>query len=43
MRCEVEFTDEFENWWNELSEDAQVAVAAYVMLLEEHGVGLGYP
>lgn len=43
MRCEVEYTDEFENWWNDLSEDAQVAVAAYVTLLEEHGVGLGFP
>lgn len=26
-----------------MSEDAQVAVDAYVKLLEEHGVGLGYP
>lgn len=43
MRCEVEYTDEFENWWNGLSEDAQVAIDAYVTLLEEYGVGLGYP
>jgi len=43
MRCEVEYTDEFERWWSTLKEDAQIAVAAYVTLLEEHGVGLGYP
>jgi hypothetical protein len=43
MRCEVEYTDEFERWWNDLDEDAQVAVDAYVTLLEEHGVGLGFP
>jgi hypothetical protein len=43
MNCEVEFTDEFHVWWDQLGEDAQVAVAAYVSLLEEFGVGLGYP
>lgn len=43
MRCEVEYTDEFESWWYTLTEDAQIAVAAYVTLLEEYGVGLGYP
>ena len=43
MRCEVEYTDEFEKWWDSLGEDAQVAVSAYVSLLEEHGVGLGFP
>ncbi len=43
MSFEVEYTDEFENWWNGLSEDAQGAVAAYVSLLEEYGVALGFP
>lgn len=43
MRCEVEFTDEFEHWWDELGEDAQAAVAAYVSLLEEFGISLGFP
>lgn len=43
MPCEVEYTDEFEQWWDGLSEDAQVSVAAYVALLEEHGVSLGFP
>lgn len=43
MPCEVEYTDEFEKWWDKLSEGAQAAVAAYVALLEEYGVGLGFP
>ena len=43
MRCEIEYTDEFEKWWDDLSEHAQIAVSAYVSLLEEHGVGLGFP
>ena len=43
MSCEVEYTEDFEQWWNDLSEDAQVSVAAYVSLLEEHGVALGFP
>lgn len=41
MRCEVEYTDEFEKWWDDLSEDAQAAVAAYITLFEDQGVGLG--
>jgi hypothetical protein len=40
---EVEYTDEFEEWWNELDEAEQESVAAYVRLLEVHGVHLGYP
>jgi len=43
MRCEVEFTDEFEQWWDTLSEGEQGVVDAYVKMLEEFGVGLGYP
>ncbi len=37
MAWDVEYTDEFENWWNELSEDEQESVTAYVGLLEERG------
>ena len=29
VTCEVEYTDEFENWWNGLSEDEQDSVAAH--------------
>lgn len=40
---EIEYTDEFENWWNILSEAEQIDVKAYVGLLEECGPQLGYP
>jgi hypothetical protein len=40
---EVVFTDEFENWWNGLSEAEQISVNATVLLLESQGVALGYP
>lgn len=40
---EVEFTDEFEQWWCSLSEDEQVDIAACVGLIEEQGPQLGYP
>ncbi|MDM7922248.1 MAG: type II toxin-antitoxin system RelE/ParE family toxin [Pyrinomonadaceae bacterium] len=43
MACEVEYTDEFEEWWNELSSDEQATVDAYVKMLEEFGISLGYP
>ncbi len=43
MPWEVEFTDQFEQWWDELSEDEQDAVEARVDLLMEHGPGLPYP
>lgn len=46
MRCEVKYTDEFdefEEWWNALGEDEQAMVDAYVKMLEQYGVGLGYP
>ncbi len=37
VTCEVEYTDEFEDWWNGLSEDEQDSVAAHIGLLEEKG------
>jgi hypothetical protein len=40
---EVEFTDEFEQWWNALSESEQGKVDARVGLLMEHGPNLGFP
>lgn len=43
MPCEVEFTDEFEDWWNNLDEGEQATVDAYVRMLEEFGVALGFP
>jgi hypothetical protein len=40
---EVEYTDEFERWWNDLEEAHQDAVAVAIRLLEERGVALGFP
>jgi len=40
---EVEFTDEFEAWWNDLGEQEQGRVDASVQLLEEFGPALDYP
>ncbi len=42
MPWEVEYTDEFRRWWQELSENQQDAVAARVELLMEHGPNLPY-
>ncbi|ULJ66679.1 hypothetical protein MIS31_10590 [Wielerella bovis] len=36
MTCTVEYTDEFESWWNKLNEEEQISVAASVGLLEEN-------
>ena len=40
---EVEYTDEFGQWWNGLTEAEQVSVDASVRLLEERGPQLGHP
>ncbi|HEU0140329.1 MAG TPA: type II toxin-antitoxin system RelE/ParE family toxin [Bryobacteraceae bacterium] len=40
---DVEFSDEFEKWWNTLTISEQEDVAAYVGMLEEAGPGLRYP
>ncbi|MGV6475022.1 type II toxin-antitoxin system RelE/ParE family toxin [Azotobacter vinelandii] len=43
MNWEIEYTDEFEGWWDGLGESAQEAVKANVDLLGEHGPELGFP
>jgi hypothetical protein len=43
MEWEVEFTDEFEHWWDTLSEEEQDEIDAKVELLEEHGPTLPRP
>ena len=43
MPWDVEYTDEFGEWWLELSEGQQEAVAARVELLMEHGPNLPFP
>ncbi len=40
---EVEYTDEFDRWWNGLTEEEQEDVAASVGLLEKMGPRLPYP
>jgi hypothetical protein len=42
MACEVEYTDEFGDWWSHLSDAEQVDVAATINLLEARGVRLGF-
>jgi hypothetical protein len=43
MSWEVEYTDEFEQWWKTLNKEEQVSVAASVGLLEELGINLRHP
>ncbi len=43
MTWEVEYTDEFGQWWATLTEAEQVSVAASVSLLEAKGPQLGHP
>jgi len=43
MACDVEFTDEFGEWWESLTAEEQASVRAYVKLLEEYGVALKHP
>ena len=43
MPWEVEYTNEFGQWWRQLSEGLQDAVAARVELLMEYGPNLPYP
>jgi hypothetical protein len=40
---EVEFTDQFEVWWSDLTEEQQEALDDRVMLLAEHGPNLKRP
>ena len=43
MAWDVEYTDEFEAWWVDLDEGAQIDIDAVVGLLEEKGPHLPYP
>ncbi len=43
MAWEVEFTSQFETWWDSLSEDEQIEISAKVELLQEHGPTLPRP
>lgn len=43
LAVEIEFTDEFESWWNGLNADEQTRVRASVELLRQYGVALSFP
>ena len=43
MEWDVEFTDEFGAWWNELDAEQQVRVNAGVILLQKCGPKLDFP
>ncbi|WP_286975137.1 type II toxin-antitoxin system RelE/ParE family toxin [Pseudomonas sp.] len=43
MTWDVEYTDEFGAWWENLSEDEQESLAVSVQLLETRGPSLGFP
>ncbi|MHB8144179.1 MAG: type II toxin-antitoxin system RelE/ParE family toxin [Vulcanimicrobiaceae bacterium] len=43
MAWDVEFTDQFEEWWGEIDADAQADIDAAVQLLAEFGPTLGRP
>lgn len=43
MEWEVEYTDEFGLWWDEMEEKEQESVAAYVRMLEKAGPTLPHP
>ncbi|MEP6832655.1 MAG: type II toxin-antitoxin system RelE/ParE family toxin [Gemmatimonas sp.] len=43
MACEVEYTDEFERWWEGLDRAERVSVDAVVRMLESCGPQLGFP
>ncbi|PSP18358.1 MAG: hypothetical protein BRC58_03705, partial [Cyanobacteria bacterium QS_8_64_29] len=43
MSWDIEYTDEFGDWWDSLSETQQTDVAATVELLAEKGPNLPFP
>jgi len=43
MAWDIEYTDEFESWWEVLTAEAQIDVDTVVGLLEECGPNLPFP
>lgn len=43
MKWEVEYTNEFEEWWIELDAATQVSIDVVVRMLEDRGTELPYP
>lgn len=42
MNWQVEYTDQFDDWWNKLTESEQNSIAASVGVLGERGPNLPY-
>ncbi len=40
---EIEYTDKFGKWWDDLSEAEQISITAHVGLLEKLGPNLNFP
>ena len=43
LAWDVEYTDQFEQWWETLTADEQAAIAVAVEALQERGPALGRP
>ena len=43
MTWAVEYTDQFGEWWDSLTDSEATRLVASVTLLESHGPNLGYP
>ena len=43
MAWDIEYTNEFDDWWEQLNDSEQNDIVAVVNLLEEKGTSLGYP
>lgn len=43
MTWDVEYTDEFGDWWESLTAEEQESIAVSVRLLEDRGPSLGFP
>ncbi len=43
MTWDVEYTDEFGDWWESLTAEEQESIAVSVHLLEDRGPSLGFP
>lgn len=43
MNWQIEYTDEFESWWQTLTEDQQDDIVSVVQILEKKGIKLPFP
>lgn len=43
MDWDVEYSDEFETWWDGLTVEEQESISYYVDLLQQYGIALGTP